>query len=405
MIPARVNARYGEQGVAMPLTLIALVVLTALMIAFAVLAQSEPMIAANQYRGAVARALAESGVERAVWALTAGSRVGGGVDPLASGVVAGPPYDGGTYFKIGAGGFTLKITGVSTSEVALEAVGWTPDDTSINNAHRKITANLMRFPNFGLEAPCALCVKGDLEVKGSSIIDARGDTSCGRKYGTYTAGSTTTLDAGSIWGATDGNDTQNEMTDVVASAPGADFDAFTLSAQRTGVLKRMAKTSGTYIGPGSPPAGAASWTGAVTFDASHQISREGVVFIDTISGNPPTADNPTDYANVDFRGSPFAMGDFRGWVIVMGNVTAFNAGGTIQGLLYVINDVTSTSGTAAVNGLLVAQNLSNTNGSQTDTAEGGASTIAFNCANANGAGKIPTGWFLTAGSYKEVSGH
>src|SRR6266849_1738256 len=115
MIRDRVRARHGERGVAMPLTLIALVVLTALMIAFAVLAQSEPMIAANQYRGAA----------------------------------AGPPYDGGTYFKIGAGGFTLKITGVSTSEVALEAVGWTPDDTSINNAHRKITANRMRFPNFG----------------------------------------------------------------------------------------------------------------------------------------------------------------------------------------------------------------------------------------------------------------
>src|SRR2546426_11446739 len=85
------------------------------MIAFAVLAQSEPVIAMNQYRGAVARALAESAVERAIWALTAGSRVGGGVDPPSSGVVAGPPYDGGTSITIGSGGFTPKITGGSPS--------------------------------------------------------------------------------------------------------------------------------------------------------------------------------------------------------------------------------------------------------------------------------------------------
>jgi len=203
----------------MPLTLIALVILSALMIAFAVLAQSEPVIAMNQYRGAVARALAESGVERAVWALTAGSRVGGGVDPPSSGVVAGPPYDGGTSITIGSGGFTLKITGVSTSEVRIEAVGFTPDNASPSTAYRKITASLMRLPDFGLGAPCALCVRGDLDVTGSATIDARGDTSCGRKYGTYTAGSTTTLGAASIWGAMDGNDTSNETTDVLINAP------------------------------------------------------------------------------------------------------------------------------------------------------------------------------------------
>ena len=405
MIRAGDVTRHGERGIALPLTLVALVALSALMIAFAVLAQSEPTIAANQHRGAVARALAESGVERAVWALTVGGRVSGGVDPPAGGIVAGSPYDGGTYFRIGFGGFTLKITGASTSEVTLEAVGWTPDDTSINNAHRKITANLMRLPNFGSAAPCALCVKGDLEVKGGSIIDARGDTSCGRKYGTYTTGATTTLAAGSIWGAADGNDTATETTDMVDNAPAADFDAVTLDAQQTAVLKRMAKTSGTYIGPGSPPTGAVSWTGAVTFDASNQISRDGVVFIDTISGHPPTADNPADYASVDFRGSPFAMSDFRGWLIVMGNVTAFSASGTIQGLLYAINDVTIASGTAAVNGLVIAQGMNTTSGSQTGTPDGDSSAITFNCANANGAGTIPTGWFLIAGSYKEVSGH
>ena len=382
----------------MPLTLIALVILSALMIAFAVLAQSEPVIAMNQYRGAVARALAESAVERAIWALTAGSRVGGGVDPPSSGVVAGPPYDGGTSITIGSGGFTLKITGVSTSDVRIEAVGFTPDNASPGSAYRKITASLMRLPDFGLGAPCALCVRGDLDVMGSATIDARGDTSCGRKYGTYTAGTTTTLGAASIWGAVDGNDTSNETTDVLINAPTADFDALTLGAHHLAVLKQMARASGTYIGPGSPPGVATSWTGTVTFDAAHPIARDGVVFVDTISGNAPAADNPADYANASFQSGAFSMGDFKGWIIVMGNVTAFDVTGTLRGLLYVMNALTP-SGTSPVHGLVVAQSLAAADRSQTGL------PVSFDCAGANGAGKIPTGWFLTGGSYKEVSGH
>src|SRR3989442_7778013 len=151
-----------QVGIAMPLTLIALVILSALMIAFAVLAQSEPVIAMNQYRGAVARALAESAVERAIWALTAGSRVGGGVDPPSSGVVAGPPYDGGTSITIGSGGFTPKITGVSTSDVRIEAVGLTPHHASPRSAYRQITTRLMPRSDFRPRAARGPLVPGRL---------------------------------------------------------------------------------------------------------------------------------------------------------------------------------------------------------------------------------------------------
>src|SRR3989442_15770289 len=123
-----------EVGVAMPLTLIALVILSGLMIAFAARAQSEPVIAANQCRGAVARALAESAVERAVWALTAGSGVSGGIGPPSNGVVAGPPYDGGTYITIGAGGFPPKKTGGSLREAKNEAGGATARATAPGGA-------------------------------------------------------------------------------------------------------------------------------------------------------------------------------------------------------------------------------------------------------------------------------
>ena len=65
---------FNERGIAMPMALIVLMILTALMAAFAVLATSEPQIAANQEASAQARALAESGVSRVLWALNAGQQ-------------------------------------------------------------------------------------------------------------------------------------------------------------------------------------------------------------------------------------------------------------------------------------------------------------------------------------------
>src|SRR2546427_12779822 len=135
-----------QVGIAMPLTLIALVILSALMIAFAVLAQSEPVIAMNQYRGAVARALAESAVERAIWALTAGSRVGGGVDPPSSGVVAGPPPGGGTSITLGSGGSSPGKTGGPPNEGGREGRGVSPPNTRPRAAPSKSNTRHMRPP-------------------------------------------------------------------------------------------------------------------------------------------------------------------------------------------------------------------------------------------------------------------
>ena len=62
----------NERGIAMPMALMVMVILTALMAAFAVLATSEPQIASNQVASAQARAVAESAVGRVLWALTQG---------------------------------------------------------------------------------------------------------------------------------------------------------------------------------------------------------------------------------------------------------------------------------------------------------------------------------------------
>ena len=72
----------NERGIALPMALIVMAILTALMAAFAVLATSEPQIASNQVASAQARALAESGVERVLWALTTGE-----ASPTTAGVI------------------------------------------------------------------------------------------------------------------------------------------------------------------------------------------------------------------------------------------------------------------------------------------------------------------------------
>ena len=78
----------NQHGVALPLAMLALVILTVLSLAFMALSKSEPIIASNQARAAAARSLAESGLERALWALTTS------VIPATLSGVAAAPYNG-----------------------------------------------------------------------------------------------------------------------------------------------------------------------------------------------------------------------------------------------------------------------------------------------------------------------
>src|SRR5438445_12839069 len=101
----------NEQGIAFPMAMIVMAILSALMAAFAVLATSEPQIAANHMGSTQARALAESGLERALWALTAGENptppsgalVSSGSPNYTIAMVA--PYDGSLEGSVGGGRF------------------------------------------------------------------------------------------------------------------------------------------------------------------------------------------------------------------------------------------------------------------------------------------------------------
>ena len=84
-----------ERGIALPMALLALLILSTLVISFALLATSEPLISTNQKMVAQARAVAESGLERAIWALNNpgdlnGIPEAGPVPALYNDIVAGP---------------------------------------------------------------------------------------------------------------------------------------------------------------------------------------------------------------------------------------------------------------------------------------------------------------------------
>lgn len=389
-----------ERGIALPAALIALMILTSLMVAFVFLSQSEPVIAANQARVAQARTFAESGMERGIWALNPGGGTpgGGGLAVPAANVVAAAPYDGTTFIQLTTvGGFMLKITGTTADEVAIESVGWTPSPNSTDiKAHRKIAASLRRLTNVPKEAPCALCVKGALDLSGNSSIDGRpsAGTACGNKVGTYTQGTTTQNNNSDIYGA-DGNSTANQATDIVQNQPASNFDAFTYTNDDLDALKTLAKANGTY------------YQGAVAFNSSNQV-KNGIVFIDTVSGNhiptDQTQQNTSDFASVSINGNPFIdPTGFHGIIVANGGIS-ISGNMTIHGLLYAVNDFNySGTGTGSISGLVISQNIRDTIASSVDSTTVGNSAITFNCADAQGAGYLSQGWFLKTGSYKEVS--
>jgi len=400
---ARLTKRmFGEErGVALPAALIATLILAALVVAFSVLSASEPDIASNQLRVAQARGLAESGVELAVWALSNPTANGGLPDSLPVPVPA--PYDGGVLVPVGMGmpgtalgGVRLTVApGAAANERTVVAVGWVPTDVSADRrtkAHQRISVTLTKVRV--LDPPCALCVRGTLEVSGNSSIDARGDTSCGNKAGTFTSG-TTLIGSGaaSVWGA-DGDDTANQPADIQQNAPASSFDAFTYTAAELDILKGFARANGTY------------YRGAVTFNSSNQL-RNGIVFVDTITGSNITDTTPSsDFAAAQIHGGAVAdaSGTFAGWIVVNGSLS-ISGSFRMQGMVYVVNDLSYTgTGTGEIAGVVVSQNVRDTVATTVDTNSGGNASIVYNCAAARtGGGQIPQGWFVKPGTYRDVS--
>ena len=401
----------NERGVALPMALITLVLLTTLMLAFAVLSQTEPVIAANQLRVSQARSLAEGGFELAVWALS------NSLDPkgLSSPLPATMPttFDGTTFtFLGGTGGFTVAVVNDPSGDANVRqvtSVGWTPTNSGTDTRTkgvRKIQASVVVIPNLALSAPCALCVKGELSVGGNSTINGNNtDASCGgnTRFGTYTSGATTTGGSAAVSGGAGG---------VAQNQGDAPFNGFTYSNADLNALKALARKNGTYFGPGfsgatdtNGKAVTGTWSGSLSFNSSNPVAN-GVVFIDTSDGNNvnPTGSDLSTLASVDIHGNPFVAGDFQGVLVVNGSLS-ISGNMAINGLVYAVNDFTyNGTGTGGINGLAISQNIRDTSVTSIDTSTSGNSRITFNCQYATAPLLIPPGFNIVPGSYREIAG-
>ena len=410
--------RLGSQrGVALPMAMLSLFIVGSVVVGFTVLSATEPTIANNQLRVAQARALAEAAVERAIWALNNPTDAQG--IPLTF-TTAPTPYDGTQLVMVGTGasalgGFRVRVsTGAVAYERNITAVGWVPNDTGGGpTAVQKITATALNPRLVVKDPPAALSVRGELWVGGNSLIDAQADQRCGRKTGILTRRETSLQSsAADIRGATDDNNTRNQVTDagggaipatagdIVQNVSTSVFDEFLLSDADLDALRAFAKARGTYL------------RGVVRFDASRRMPN-GLVFVDTVSGSDITADDvqpatpAADFASVEIGvGAPAdPSGIWSGWLIVNGSVT-LSGGVQMTGLVYAQNSLSYDGpGTSRVSGAMITRNIRDSAASRLDPGVAGNVAIAYNCHDARSGGDtIPSRWTLKSGSYKEVSG-
>jgi hypothetical protein len=401
-----------QRGIALPMALMIMLILSVLMAAFSMLGASEPTLAANQQRVAQARAIAESGLERAIWALNNPGDANGIPYPL---VTPAAPYDGSTAVPVmfnGAqiGVFTVSVTnGAQPNERNIVAIGWAPTNTGSGpKAKQRIQVTVLKLRNFGADAPAALTVRGELNVGGHSLIDSRADGHCGHKAGTWSEGVTSQGGSSNVYSY--GDDTANSQVlyvnnpsgDIVTQVPDPVFDSFTYSSDELNMLKAIARAQGTY------------YQGDVLFNASNPVPN-GLIFVDTVSGQNITPATPSsDFASLRISGNAAAHVDsatgdriFQGWLIVNGS-TRIDGVFQMHGLLYVQNDLTYQGiGTGQIVGAVLSQNIRDTSSTSIDSDTGGNSTIIYNCdyaRNGDHGVSLSASFTIKSGTYKEVPG-
>src|SRR5437899_10873647 len=392
--PAR---RHGsDAGIVVPMTLIIMALLTPLTVAVLAFTSTEPFIASNQMANAQARAIAESGLERALWALTKGE-----ANPAATGALADPlpnpvpvPYDGSQYVAAGVGGFIVTVTnGGAANERNITAVGYVPNNVN-PIAIKKIQTTVTRVKF--LDPPCAVCAGGEqppgtsteIQVGGSASITAglaNGAEYCAGVNPTaaaYSQGSINTNGHPSITGPVGGSDT-------APNQPTSNFSNFLFSDSDILTLKSLAKANGTYY------QGDQHWSSP---------PPNGIIFVDTPSGNALTNSSPSsDLITVDVHGNWGA--GWNGWIVVGGSIHV-SGNVTMNGLLYVQNDVTlHGSGGGSITGAVISTNRVDTASTNVDTDDVGNAPISYKCPSVRkGGGTGPQNWFVKPGTYREVPG-
>jgi len=397
------NPVRDEQGIAFPMALIVMAILGALMAAFAVLATSEPQIASNQMHSVQARALAESGVERALWALTQGEA---STPPSGALVNSGPPnytvtmvapYDGSQEVTQGVGSFKVTVTsGAAPNIKIVAAVGFVPNATH-PVAIKKIITQVTRLK--WIDPVCGLCAGGEqppgdsttVKVGGTASINASQSPQGKVAAGAFCSGVTPAAAVAST-GTVVTNGTPNLYAPPggVGQENSATFPSgMLLSNTDTATLKAMAMAQGTYY-KGVPP-----WNGGVP-------PKNGIIFVDTTDGSVLT--NSTPAANIPSL-TIHGNGTWSGWLIVAGSVD-ISGNINMSGLIYAQNDATlHGSGTGFITGAVITTNRVDTSSTNIDSQDTGNAPISYNCpAVRNGGGTLSQSWFVMPGTYRDVSG-
>lgn len=382
-----------QRGAVLPLTMMILVVLSAVLIALSGLTGQEPLIASNHVMVVQAQALAEAGLERALWALSTPESA----DGIPWSAKAPAPYDGSAFLGVATesgallGGYRLTVTGEGDRQREVTVVGLVPGDVGpLGRARQDISATLirLRFP----APPAGLSVRGGLTIGDGVTIDARTDGSCGDRAGTWSTGVTTAAAGAQIHGRSGDTAIPNEPTDIRQEQPVGVFDDLAFSAPELLALKAVARVRGTY------------YQGAVTFDAARRIP-DGVIFVDTGSGQPITDATPaSDLATVTIGdGAAGPGGVFRGWIIVNGSLS-IAGDATLRGLTYVADRLSQT-GVARLVGATMVGHVRTATPSLVDARPAGDAAVAWSCEEGRtGGGLIPSRWMVKPGSYREVAG-
>lgn len=383
--PASLASRFRDQhGAVLPLAMLSLLVLSAVLLGLSLLSGQEPLVARNHTMMAQAQAMAEAGLDRALWALSTPDAA----DGVPWSAPAPAPYDGSRLIGVAIdgvslGGFRLTIAGTGDRQRQVIATGLVPGDSGpLGRARQDISATAirLRFPS----PPAAITVRGDLLVGAGVVVDGSGDGACGSQAGSWSSG-TTTLGAGSHVQGRDGD--VRQVQDVQG------FDERTFSASELGAMKALARARGTY------------YQGPVSFDGRRPLP-DGLIFVDTVSGRPITEATPdTDLAAVSLGEGAAAgpSGVVRGWIVVNGSL-AIGGDVVLEGLAFAA-DRFSQAGTARIRGSVMAGHVRSTAPSLIEARPTAGPALAASCeVGRTGGGVIPQRWIVKPGSYREAAG-
>jgi len=382
-----------QHGAVLPVTMLILLILSGVLLGLSVLAGQEPLVASNHVMIAQAQALAEAGLERALWALSTPESPQG----VPWSAPAAAPYDGSGFIGVATehgalGGFRLTIRGEGDRQRQLTATGLVPDNIGpLGRARQDLSATAvrLRFP----APPAGIAVRGALEIGSGVTVDARADGVCGDRAGAWSSGATAIGAGAQIHGRTGDAMVPNETTDSLQQQPPSVFDELAFTTAELQALKAVARVRGTY------------YRGMVTFDAARRIP-DGLIFVDTVSGRPIDDSTPEgDLAAVSIgEGAPVGPGrSFRGWIIANGSL-ALAGDVTVEGLVYAA-DRFSQTGAARLVGAAMAGHVRSTAPSVVDARPADGPGLVWSCeAGRTGGGKIPQGWLVKPGSYREAAG-